>query len=74
MGGRYLNVLENKRAGVSCQYELTQLRKYQVQSFVKDSLNGEDIIFYEKHRRQMWNQLAATKLTKEDMENFWRHD
>lgn len=72
--GWYLNAVENKRAGVSCRYELMQLRKYQVQRFFKGGLSGEDIIFYEKHRRQIWNQLAVTKLTREDMENFWRND
>lgn len=72
--GWYLNALENKRAGVSCQHELMQLRKYQVQRFFGDILSGKDIIFYEKHRRQIWNQLALTRLTAADMENFWRHD
>lgn len=72
--GWYLNALENKRAGVSCQHELMQLRKYQVQRLFVDILGGGDIIFYEKHRRQIWNQLALTRLTTADMESFWRHD
>lgn len=72
--GWYLNASQNQRAGVSCRYELMQLRKYKVQRFFKDSLGGKDIIFYEKHHRQIWNQLAMTKLTREDMANFWRKD
>lgn len=72
--GWYLNASQNQRAGVSCRYELMQLRKYKVQQFFKDSLGGKDIIFYEKHHRQIWNQLAVTKLTREDMANFWRKD
>lgn len=72
--GWYLNALENQRARVSCRYEIVQLRKYNVQRFFMDSLDGKDIIFYEKHHRQIWNQLALNKLTREDMANFWRKD